>query len=385
MQIDIQSRWVRSLVAVLFVGLVAAATTGCEQSPKDKLRAAKVAVMNEKPDEAAKQLEAVLEAEPDNFEAKRLQGSVERLGGNYVKAEERLKALWSDNGFDKADADLSTEQKSKKQLLKADMLTLYGEWAESMDSAENPDKFVEVVKKGLEIDPKKTRLNTMLVTAHENQAKKLVEQGKKLEAAAVYEKIPTLYTSSAKRKKANERATNLRFEANKEQMLGYFNEKAKPKLVSAERYDAKDNAILFSVEQDVDEVEKYFEEKKGQKVRLDARNKKHQPIIHQFTIGKKLVPALTDVVVEATGIPSDSDFSKVQTPEGFEIVEVDAGRGDYTINAKIPVDAVLKLGFEVKEQTRKAEKAARDGEGDKADDGDAKGAKAEADKKSGGK
>lgn len=365
----------RALVAALTIGLLAAASVGCKKSPDDHLRAAKGAVVHENPDEAQPHLEAVLKADPDNFQAKRLMGQVEQLRGNYAKAEEQIKGLWDKQGFGKEGAKLSTQQKSQKNNLEQDLTDLYQAWAESIDQQENPDKFEEVVKKGLAIDPKKPVLNTMLVSFYENRAKKLVEQDKKLEAAKAWESILDLRTLPSKRKKAKERATNLRFEVNEKQMQKYFDEKAKAKLEKADRYDAEKDAILFDVQQDVDEVEAYIKEKKGQRVRLDPRNKKMQPIIHQYTIQKALKPALIDVVVEATGIPEDSDFSKIQAPQGFEIVEVEPTRRDYTIKARIPVQAVLKMGYEIKEQTRKDKEKAKDAD----KKGEAKDAKAEAD------
>ncbi|QDG53406.1 tetratricopeptide repeat protein [Persicimonas caeni] len=381
-QLIMQQGWTRSVLAVLFVGLIAAASTGCEPSPKEKLSAAQVAVMNEKPDEAEKYLKEVLEAEPENFTAKRKMGEVEQLRGNYVKAEEQYKSLWDAQGFGKEGAELSTKQESQKALLQENMLKLYEDWAESIDPSESPDKYIEVVKKGLEINPKKTRLNTMLVTAYENQAKKLVEQGKKLEAAAVYEKIPQLYTSSKKRSNAEERATNLRFEANKEQMLGYFNEKAKPELQKEDRYDAENKTIKVSVEKSLDSdmealAEKAIEKSQGKKVDLKRRSAQHAAIICDIAMRQEvLVPSVEKAIVEATGIPAESDFSKMRVPASVNKgVKIEAGRRDCKLTAALPLDAVLKMGFEVKQQT---EKAKAEGEGKEADKAES-GAKAEAD------
>jgi hypothetical protein len=352
------------LAAALVLSVLALGPAACKQGPEEHLLSAKMAVLNAKPDVAEKHLKPVLEAQPDNFEAKRLMASVHQLRDDFAGAEEKFLALRKAQGFDEAAGEsakkLTTKQKSQRELLERDLLELYHDWATSLDPAADMATFEEVVQKGLAIDPKKPRLNTILVKAYENHAKKLVEQGKKIEAAEYYEKIPKLYTSSAMRDKAKERASNLRFEVNRVKMLAYFNKTAKPKLVADERYDAEKKIITFSVEQDVDEVEEYFTEKKGTRVRLDPRKEKIKPIVHEYTVAKKLKPALIAVVVEATGIPADSDFSKVQPPKGFEIVSAEATRRDYTIEASIPLDAVLKLGFEVRQQTRLA--AASEGE-----------------------
>lgn len=383
MQIDIQQSRVRSVLVALVIGLLAVAIAGCQPSPKEKLNAARAAVMNKKPDQAEEYLKEVLEAEPDNFEAKRNMGEVARLRGNYVKADERFKALWEGQGFADENAELSPKQQAQKRLLQDSMISLYQAWAESIDPAESPDKHIEVAKKGLEIDRENRRLNTMLVTAYENQAKKLVEQDKKLEAAAVWEKIPQLYTSSKKRSKAEERAGNLRFEASKEQYMTYFNNEAKAKLQKEERYDAEKKTILISVEKSLDSdmeelAEKAIEESKGQKVDLKRRSDQHAAIICDIAMRQEvLVPSVEKAIVEATGIPAESDFSKMRVPASVNKgVKIEADRRDCKLTAVLPLDAVLKMGFEVKQQT---DKAKAEGE-DKAAEGDAKGAKAEADK-----
>ncbi len=376
MKLRSQSRMLRMLAAALVVGLLATTGVACKQTPKDHLREAKGAVLSQKPDEAETHLKAVLKAEPDNFEAKRLMGRVDQLRKNYAKAEEQLKGLWDAQGFGKKDAKLSTKQQGEKQRLEDDLTGLYQAWAGSIDQNDSPDKFEEVVKKGLALDPKKPRLNSMLVSFYENRAKKLVEQGKKLEAANTYAKILKLRTLPSKRKNAKERSTNLRYEANKEQMTKYFETKAKAKLAKEDRYDAEHKTILFSFKQNVSEVEDYIKEKKGKRIRLDARNKKQQPFIQQYALAHKLAPALVDTVSEATGVSKKADFSKVQAPKGFKIVKVDASRHELTIDASMPLDAVLKMGYEIKQQAKKAKEA-------KAKKG-ADGAKAEAKAKQAG-
>lgn len=383
-----KQRWMHLLLAALMAGALGLGATGCEKSPEDQLRTAKGAVMSENPDRAEEALEAVLAAKPDSFEAQRLMAQVHRLRGNYEKAEEKLRALWTEAGFDDEAAELSTKQKQKKQMLADNLVEVYRQWAESLDSSENPDKFEEVVRKGLELEPKSNRLNTMLVDFYESRAKKLVEQGEKVEAADAYEKILDLRTLPAKRKKAKERATNLRFEANKEQMLGYFNEKAKAKLERQDRYNEEDKTILLSMEKSLDSdmeqsVEKAISESKGQEVDLKRRNKQHAAIICDVAMRQELVPAIKEVIVEATGIPADSDFSKMSVPASVNKgVAIEAGRRDCELTATLPLEAVLKMGFEVKEQTRKAAEKAKEA-GDKAGEDKAKEggeAKAEADK-----
>lgn len=375
----------RILLAAVLLGLVAWVSIGCEKSPQDQLRTAKGAVLNERPDVAEENLEAVLAADPDNFEARRLMGQVAMLRGNYASAEEQLTKLWEEGKFGDENAELSADQRSQKNVMAQVWTDLYLEWSDSLDPQDDSDTFEEVVRKGLEYDARSNRLNSRLVDFHENQAKKLVEQGKKLEAADHYEKILDLRTLPARRDKAKERATNLRFEANKEKMLAHFNETAKPKLQREDRYDEEEDTITFTIEQSISEVEKALAEQQGGRVRLNAKNKEHAGIIQTFAAKRQLGPAIQKLVVEATGIDADSDFSKLGTPKGLEIVDSEAGRRTFSLTASIPVDDLLKLGFEVKEETRRAAQREKEGgetdeageEADKPDDGEA--VKAEAD------
>lgn len=355
----------------LVLGLLALGAAACEKSAQERLLVAKTAVLNEKPDIAQEHLDAVLKAEPNNFEARRLSAAVRQLRGDYAGAEEKYLALQKAEGFELGDkaredaqgAKLSAEQKTQRELLKRDLIELYQDWAGALTPGDDMETFEQVAQKGLALAPKRPRLNALLSDAYEQHAKRLVEQGKKLEAVEVYEKIPSLYTSSATRAGARERASNLRFEANRDQMLAYFNETARPKLEAQQRYDADKQFISFSVEQPVSEVEQYVAERQGTRVRLDTRTKQAQDLIHEYAIANKLRPALVKLVVEATGIPEDSDFSRVRAPEGFEATDFDWTRTDYKVTARIPLDALLKLGFDVREHTRRMAEGDGEGEG----------------------
>ncbi|MFP4599477.1 MAG: tetratricopeptide repeat protein [Persicimonas sp.] len=383
MHIRTRSGRVRLLLVAALVAFVSWATLGCQKTPEEQLRTAKGAVIKEKPDIAEENLEAVLAADSENFEARRLMGQVHQLRGNFAKAEESFTGLWDEAGFDDEGAELPTDQKSHKEALEENFTELYLDWADSLDPDEEPEKFEEVARKGLEVAPKKPSLNNMLVDFYESRAKQLVEKGEKLEAADTYEKILDLRTLPKNRSNAEERATNLRFEANKEQMLTYFNDKAKAKFEKADRYDEEEETITFTAEQPISEVEKALKEEQGGNVRLNPRNEKHAAIIQQATLQTKLGPALQKVVAEATGIDEDSDFSGLQPPDGLEVDNWDAKGRTFVLTAKLPVDDLLKLGFQVKEQTRKAEeKAAAEKDGEAEDEGaddaaDEKAAKAE--------
>lgn len=375
MTYDARNFWRGLLNAALVSGLLVAGalgSTGCDKKPEEQLLIAKMAVVNSKPDLAERHLEPVLKADPDNFEGLRLMASVDQLRGEFASAEEKFLALQKAHGFqgDAGEAgagELTPKQKSQKELLENDLTMLYLDWAQSLEDSEDFESFEKVARKGLKLAPKQPRLNTLLVDAYENHAKKLVEQGKKAQAAAFYEKIPQLYTNSATRNRAKERASNLRFEAARAEMLEYFNETAKPKLVAENRYDTEKKLIIFNIKQDVSEVESYYREKQGERVRLNPNNEAHRARIQQYAISEKLKPALIELVVEATGVPADSDFSKLASPAGFEVVNIEPGRRDLSITAQVPLDSLLKLGSDVRENARlaaaEAEQQARDAQG----------------------
>jgi|GEM_PF-3507449 len=357
-----RNSWRGLLNAALVSGLLIAGalgSTGCEKKPEEQLLAAKMAVVNSKPDLAEKHLEPVLKADPENFEGLRLMASVDQLRGEFASAEQKFLALKKAQGFqddagEAAAKELSPKQKSQKELLEKDLTILYLDWAQSLEASEDFATFETVAQKGLKIAPKQPRLNTILVDAYENHAKKLVEQGKKAEAATFYEKIPQLYTNSATRNRAKERASNLRFEAGRAEMLEYFNQTAKPKLVAENRYDAEKQLIIFNIKQDVAEVEAYYSERQGERVRLNTNDEAQRARIQQYAINEKLKPALIALVVEATGIPADSDFSKLASPAGFEVVNIEPSRREVSITAQVPLDSVLKLGSDVRENARLA-------------------------------
>lgn len=343
-------RWLRGLFAACILA-TAVVTVGCEKGPKEQLRTAQAAVLAEKPDVAEDNLKAVLKADPDNVEARRLMAQVHKLRDQYAKAEEELNKLWADLGFDKEGAELSTEQRRQEQLIRDDFTELYREWAEAIDPKENPEKYEEVLRSGLKFDEKNPRLNSMLVEFYELRGEKLVEQGKKAEAADVFEKILELRTLPQKREQATERASNLRFEAHRDKALAYFNEKAKPKLIEQERWDEEAKAVVLSVEKDMP---------RG----FNPKNEEQVGAARQAMFAE-LAGELQKIIVDATGISADANFKVLNRPSNLQmlqenVVDEEVDRRDYTLTAKLPIEQVLKLGYEVREATRKAEEKAKE-------------------------
>jgi cytochrome c-type biogenesis protein CcmH/NrfG len=358
-------------IIALAVALSSLVMTGCEPSTKDHLRKAKAAVLAENPEKAEEHLNPVLEAEPDNFEAKRLMGQVHRLDEDFAKAEEKLQALWEENGFDKEGEKLETEQKQRKQLLEDDFSTLYKEWADTLDGKENPEQFEEVVNKGLEIDPNSNRLNTLLVDFYQAQGERLVEQGKKQEAADTFEKVLDLRTMGDVRESVKERVSNLRFEAHKEKAYKYFNEQAKPELVKEERYDEENKAVKFEREF---ALEKIVEDSGQDEINLGTKEGQN------FVRAYALKMSVKQLIQETTGLEEDFSYQMVDIPKEFKISKEDLNRKEYSLQGMVPVDSLLREGYEIKQELRRqAEKEAKKKDADEegAKEGEGEGEKAE--------
>ncbi|MGM0555898.1 MAG: tetratricopeptide repeat protein [Myxococcota bacterium] len=359
-------------LTVLAVVVGSLVMTGCEPSTKDHLRKAKAGVLAENPDKAREHLEPVLEAEPDNFEAKRLMAQVHRLNEDFAKAEEKLQTIWSENGFDKEGEKLETEQKQRKQLLEDDFSTVYKEWADTLDGEESPEKFEEVVTKGLEIDPNSNRLNTLLVDFYQAQGERLVEQGKKQEAADTFEKVLDLRTMGEVREKMKDRVANLRFEAHKEKAYEYFNETAKPELVKDDRYDEENKAVKFEREF---ALEKIVEDSGQEEINLGSQEGQN------FVRAYALKMSVKQLIKETTGLEEDFSYKMVDIPSEFKISNEDLNRKAYELEGMVPVDSLLREGYEIQQELRrKAEKAAEKKEATKdegAKEGEDQGEKAE--------
>lgn len=344
-------------LALLVSGLT---LTGCEPSTQDHLRKAKAAVLAENADKAKEHLDPVLEAEPDNAEAKRIMAQVHRLNEDFAKAEEQLQALWTENGFDKEKEKLETDQKKHKQLLEEEFATLYKEWADSLDAKESPDKFEEVVKKGLEVEPESNRLNTLLVDFYQAQGERLVEAGDKQEAADTFEKVLDLRTMGKTREQVKERVSNLRFEAHKESAYEYFNETAKPELAKDDRYDEENKMVKFEREF---ELEKIVEDSGQEKI--DLGTKEGQNFVRAYALKN----SVKQLIAETTGLEEDFSYKMVDIPKEFKISNEDLDRKSYQLEGMVPVDSLLREGFEIKEELRRKKEQAAEKEAEAKEEG----------------
>src|SRR5690606_26812123 len=198
-------------------------------------REGRAALAAKNPDLAETRLNEALQADPNMIEARRLMIDVHLLRDDYPRAEESLLALWNNLGFDRPVTQIPPEERSNRQLMADQFNDLYRRWAENISPTEEPEKFEEVVKKGIERNPRSARLNTMLVDFYKEQAEKLLERGEKLKAAEKLEQIPDLLTLPTTRQAAITRAETLRREAFMDAALARFEAEFKPELLASQQ------------------------------------------------------------------------------------------------------------------------------------------------------
>lgn len=375
----------RLVGAVALMALVSWASFGCSKTPEERLRIAKSAVIKEKPDVAKENLEKVLDEKSDSFEGRRLMAKTHMLQEDYEKAEEGLKELWKESEFDDEDKDLSGSEQETKEELEEDFVEVYMAWADSIDRDDDPDKFEEVASSALDYDADKPDLNDMLLEFYNERAEASLDDDDKAKAAEYYESVLDLRALPQEREKARDEAQELRFEINRKEFTDYFEEKGKAKFEEDDTFnegdDDEDDTLTFSVEQSIDELEETINEQREkaakekaeeedeefdsddvEEIELDPQNEKHLVQIQQVTAERKLPLGLKDVVIDATGVDEDSDFSVIRPPEDMEVTDSTLDGRDFEMTAEVPVEDVLKLGSDVREATRRADEEGDDEE-----------------------
>ncbi len=338
--------WRRALVAGVAWALLAVAASACEKDPREKLLEATTNLQREtKLDESEKLLEEVLEAQPDNLEAKRLRGEVYQLRGEYKRAEEQLEKLWSAHNFDDARADRSARLKSARELLRNQFVDLYTDWAEELDPSQQPDKFVDVVRRGLDYDPKDMQLNGMLVDFYWNRGQRLVEAGNKKEAAEAFEHIQDLRTMRGddRRERARKKARDLRLEFFKDEGRERFESKGTDTIAELDglTLSEEDETIVIDLQQDVD-------------YRLDPDDESDTDKARQLAfIG--LVERLRALTIELADLPDDADLGEIGQEQAKDILlskvefEEKAFRpGRYIIQGRLSVEEAIEMAYELK-------------------------------------
>ena len=339
-------------VALLFGALA------CEKSPRQKLLRAKANLASgENPDKSEKLLNSVLEAQPENLEAKRLIAEVYRLRGEFKRAEEQLDKLWKDQGFGKENAKLSARMKNTRELVRTQFVDLYKAWAKDIGAEENPEKFAETAKKGLEYNERDMDLNSLLVDYYWKKGQRLVEKGKKKEAAEAFEEILQLRTrrGDERRQKAKKKARDLRLEFFMAEGRKRFKENGKQTIseIDGLELNEKGDTILIDMEQDVDR-------------RLNPNKESHKKKAQQIAfIG--LIDKLRKVSLSIAGLPKETDLRMIGTEKAKRILlsklkfdETNFRRGRYAIKAKLPVEEAIGMAYDVQTAVEKAQEAAKD-------------------------
>lgn len=244
--------WQRTRVW-LAIGVIAVSvvSTGCEETPRDKLGDGKRALADGDLSEARDHLEKALEADPELAEARRLMATTHMQEGDYEIAERILVDLWEDRGFGR-EGDLSAEERQIRQLMNEQFSELYREWARSVDRTEDPERFEEIARAGLERNSRDGPLNTMLLEFYEERADRFVERGDQVRAAKMLERIDELHRFPDTRRESKQRARQLRRDAFGDQARERFDEKLRPELVDTGAYEADTDTIVMETEQSVD-------------------------------------------------------------------------------------------------------------------------------------
>lgn len=323
----------------LICTLVVAATFGCKDHPKDKLREGRSALAAKNPDLAEARLNEALQADPNMIEARRLMIDVHLMRGDFPKAEQTLIALWNDLGFDRPINKIPTEERSNRQLMADQFNDLYRLWAENTPPAQNPEQFEEIVKKGLAHNPRSTRLNTMLVDFYKEKAEKLLEHGEKLQAAETLELIPELLTLPNTRQAAIARAENLRHQAFNDAILARFENEIKPELIATNQFDAERNAILINLAQPVNR-------------RLLPKNPADHAQARQQTL-EALAPKIASTAIKIADLPPDTS-GEVFSELPYSIVSENFVRGNFTLVVALPLTNIWELSFRLHEKNRLA-------------------------------
>ncbi len=348
--------WMRTcrwLGVVLCLSGALAVSSGCDKSPRQKLVQAKVALQNEDLDKAKTNLEEVLSVQKDNLEAKRLMGEVYRLKEQYKRAEEHIENIWNNQGLDADNAELSARQRSFKDSLTTQFVDLYKDWGNSINAEENPKKFEQTVQRGLEYDDRDMDLNGMLVDFYWERGKRLVEEGNKKEAAQAFDKISQLRTPRGddRRKKAKKKARDLQLEFFKEEGRKRFDKDTKPMISDMDGFEVDGDTIVIEFEQNVDR-------------RLNPNKKKHKAKAKQLAY-LALLKQLSQVGLTIAGLPKDAEVTTIVGTSQLkqillgklDIGDPDFRRGEYTINAELPVGNAIGIAYDLKNAFEEAQKS----------------------------
>lgn len=350
--------WRRGVVAVVCCAALVVGAA-CKKTPEQKLRRAKVLLTQEsKPDSAEEKLQAVLEEEPDHIEAKRLMAKVHRLRGEYEQAEEKLDKLWEKHDFADEGQQLSGRLRNARELIRAEYSDLYRDWASEIEPQKRPDRYVEVLNKGLEYSENDVNLEISmeLATFYWRRGQKLVEQGDKKEAAETFSKIRDLRTRRGwkKRETALSRARELRLEFFEEEARERFENDGGALIAELEGLELDDSKETIRIE---------FTQNVDRQLDPDVDEDREKAKRMAFVA---LVDKLRKLSLTLSGLSKDTDLRKIGTDRAKEILlgylEFDEEgrtfrRGRYEISATLPVEKAIRMAYDVKTAYEEADEA----------------------------
>ena len=317
----------RLLWPSLLVLCLSLASVACDKTGKELMREASASIAREDAQAAERSLQEAVKKDPSlKPESDRLMARVHMMRKEYDKAEQALLDLWSEQGL--GAEGLDTRQKQQKQLIQELLTELYRVWADSIDGKQSPTKYEEILRKGLERDPKDVRLNTMLVDFYLKHAESLIQEGQKAQAADVFDKIYTLRTSPQRRSESQSRAASLRVEVYEETVLKRFEAELKPKLLEAQRFDEAKGQVRFIIELEVDKRLRPGKEEDEQLALKEA--------------SQRLEPALKDFVRQLHAFAPD--MALAGRPEGVEVLDKKLEKGKYTLTAAAPLKELVLYG-----------------------------------------
>lgn len=364
-----KSSWQKWAVILTAVGLLFGAT-GCQKSPKDKLRTAQGYVMSgTKLDKAETMLKDVLESDAGStikFRAHRQLALIYSEREEHARAEEQLEKLWKETGLD--GEELTNRQRSQERRLEDQFLQLYKNWSEKLQEEGNNEKMVEVAKKGLEYDEADTTLNRMLVDHFWETGKSLVDKGDKKKAAESFEEILQLRTTRERRNEAQTRAREIRRELFKKRGMENFNEKVKPKLGGMEGFELNDKTIAIDYDVEVNR-------------QLQPNNEKHATMAKQKALLQLMGVLGNKIAAPIAGLPEGADLTIIDNqtllqvlPANLKELKVDFNRGEVNVAAKLPVESAIAMGSDLKDAYKSAKEAKEKAEAEKKKaEGDEKG------------
>lgn len=369
-------RWLGILVCAL---ALIGSSVACEKTPREKLLQAKTNLARETNSKQTKRLlKEVLDAEPKNLQAKRLLAQVFQMEGKYKRAEDKLEAIWDEHEFGDQDAQLSTDLRSARERVRDDFVDLYKTWAENLDPKKRSDRYIATVEKGIEYDNKDMDLNAMAVDFYWNKGQRLVEAGKKKEAARTFEQIVEMRTRRGdnRREQAKKKARDLRLEFFKDAGRKRFEKVGAATLSETEGLTLSEDGetIRIDLVQDVDRQLKPDKEKHAAKAKQIA------------FIG--LIEKLRRLTLAIADLPDDADLSIIGNEEAKRILlskldfdNTNFQRGQYTIEGTLPLEKAIGMAYDIKQAWKKAKQAdqkAADG-ADNADGATEDGGEAEGD------